>query len=484
MNETPKTNIKQSALVYLEQITKKEERRKERPLRCACEQSGRSIDSNKLTLKMIETKRLKSVLIESSTSSNPMSYCIIREKKLKKVAKHEEISVNKLSSYDRDSHLQRSNNKSRYKDDVNKQGDHGDVAMEPALIMNARCSLRPSSSVIDSNINGYDGKPTNFNSALACRKNISLPSLSIQPPLLSASKTTSSQPQNSTSILTNVKYQPATTISITTCQSIGNQKQRNLHDATSSDNPPEKLTKLNVGRNCFGLDKRSNCLSFILALIVLCLSAQSNKDSNSYLSTLNNNKLQLDIRQERQQLATNYPEAFYNSITNLAQNFLIKQIPRIILAEAQYKPEWPSKTLQQEIFLLNLEDGYFGCQVNESQDFLQLFELSRLCDGQTQCYLGTDEMVAPLKCNNRESCSTHQNSRGQQENIQCVNGVCLDGLCYCNDGFGGKSCDVPDENECKFRPCDVFAHCTNTMGSYYCSCFPGKLPKPLDLFIY
>lgn len=150
----------------------------------------------------------------------------------------------------------------------------------------------------------------------------------------------------------------------------------------------------------------------------------------------------------------------------------------VLVAEAQYRPEWPSKSLQQEIFLLNLEDGYFGCQVNESQDFLQLFELSRLCDGQTQCYLGTDEMVAPLKCNNRERCGTHQNSRGQQESTQCMNGVCLDGLCYCNDGFGGKSCDVPDENECKFRPCDVFAHCTNTMGSYYCSCFPGKSPDP------
>lgn len=32
---------------------------------------------------------------------------------------------------------------------------------------------------------------------------------------------------------------------------------------------------------------------------------------------------------------------------------------------------------------------------------------------------------------------------------------------------------LPDENECKYRPCDVFAHCTNTMGSFYCSCFPG-----------
>ena len=34
-------------------------------------------------------------------------------------------------------------------------------------------------------------------------------------------------------------------------------------------------------------------------------------------------------------------------------------------------------------------------------------------------------------------------------------------------------CLFVDENECKYRPCDVFAHCTNTMGSYYCSCFPG-----------
>ena len=24
-----------------------------------------------------------------------------------------------------------------------------------------------------------------------------------------------------------------------------------------------------------------------------------------------------------------------------------------------------------------------------------------------------------------------------------------------------------------FRPCDVFAHCTNNIGSYECTCFPG-----------
>lgn len=33
--------------------------------------------------------------------------------------------------------------------------------------------------------------------------------------------------------------------------------------------------------------------------------------------------------------------------------------------------------------------------------------------------------------------------------------------------------NVSDENECKYRPCDVFAHCTNTLGSFSCTCFPG-----------
>lgn len=199
-------------------------------------------------------------------------------------------------------------------------------------------------------------------------------------------------------------------------------------------------------------------------------------------------------------------EAF---LTTLFRLFASRRAGTVLLASAQYSPIWPNKELQQEIFLLNLEDGYFGCQVNESQDFLQLFELSKLCDGQTQCYLGTDELVQPLKCTSRDRCGVGTGSGSQQQQFnskqhsssllnglstalannnwssnnslskqrdgyQCVNGVCLDGLCYCNDGWGGKSCDIPDENECKFRPCDVFAHCTNTMGSYYCSCFPGK----------
>ena len=34
-----------------------------------------------------------------------------------------------------------------------------------------------------------------------------------------------------------------------------------------------------------------------------------------------------------------------------------------------------------ELFWLNLEEGYFACQVNASEKYLKLFKLSRLCDG-------------------------------------------------------------------------------------------------------
>ncbi len=55
----------------------------------------------------------------------------------------------------------------------------------------------------------------------------------------------------------------------------------------------------------------------------------------------------------------------------------------------------------------------------------------------------------------------------------CKHGSCLDHQCYCDDGYGGKGCDMPDENECNYRPCDVFGYCTNTLGSYFCSCNQG-----------
>lgn len=54
-----------------------------------------------------------------------------------------------------------------------------------------------------------------------------------------------------------------------------------------------------------------------------------------------------------------------------------------------------------EIFFLHLDEGYFGCQVNESADVLQIYDVSKLCDGVTDCFLGSDENRAKLKCTSK-----------------------------------------------------------------------------------
>ena len=55
----------------------------------------------------------------------------------------------------------------------------------------------------------------------------------------------------------------------------------------------------------------------------------------------------------------------------------------------------------KEVFFLNLEDGYFGCQVNESTEVLQLFDLSKLCDGVSSCFKSADENIRELKCTSK-----------------------------------------------------------------------------------
>lgn len=105
---------------------------------------------------------------------------------------------------------------------------------------------------------------------------------------------------------------------------------------------------------------------------------------------------------------------------------LIIFLNNVNTVKSQYRPKWPSPIVQREIFFLNLEDGYFGCQLNESTDYLQLFDLSQLCDNKPNCFKGSDELSAELKCSDRNRC--HPNKP------KCVNGVCLDNLCYCNEG--------------------------------------------------
>ena len=31
----------------------------------------------------------------------------------------------------------------------------------------------------------------------------------------------------------------------------------------------------------------------------------------------------------------------------------------------------------------------------------------------------------------------------KEDGTRCLNGVCLDSVCHCNDGFGGCNCQVP-----------------------------------------
>ena len=51
----------------------------------------------------------------------------------------------------------------------------------------------------------------------------------------------------------------------------------------------------------------------------------------------------------------------------------------------------------QELFWLNLEEGYFACQLNQSEKFLKIFKISRLCDGTSDCYQGSDELYDELR---------------------------------------------------------------------------------------
>lgn len=73
---------------------------------------------------------------------------------------------------------------------------------------------------------------------------------------------------------------------------------------------------------------------------------------------------------------------------------------------------------------------------------------------------------------------------------KCVNGVCLDGLCYCNDGFGGKGCDLP--GEClfvsfRFFPCRISPSPDFTSATFYslaveCQTEKKKLEEENSLF--
>ena len=60
-----------------------------------------------------------------------------------------------------------------------------------------------------------------------------------------------------------------------------------------------------------------------------------------------------------------------------------------------------SKFSKKEVFFVNLEEGFFGCQVNETLEVLQIFKIEKICDGISDCYLGSDENQKELKCSSK-----------------------------------------------------------------------------------
>ncbi|XP_059144240.1 tolloid-like protein 2 [Physella acuta] len=48
------------------------------------------------------------------------------------------------------------------------------------------------------------------------------------------------------------------------------------------------------------------------------------------------------------------------------------------------------------------------------------------------------------------------------------------GTCYCLPGWTSQNCSV-DINECLYTSCGLYSYCTNTPGSYKCSCYSGYI---------
>lgn len=46
----------------------------------------------------------------------------------------------------------------------------------------------------------------------------------------------------------------------------------------------------------------------------------------------------------------------------------------------------------------------------------------------------------------------------KEDGTKCQNGVCLDSVCHCNDGFGGCNCQVPGLHTTTSYYCTIYAY--------------------------
>ena len=64
-------------------------------------------------------------------------------------------------------------------------------------------------------------------------------------------------------------------------------------------------------------------------------------------------------------------------------------------------------------------------------------------------------------------------------NFDCVNNAeCVEGQCFCREGFVANRSTCVDVDECLRSPCGPNAVCSNSPGGYACECEPGFIGAP------
>ena len=90
----------------------------------------------------------------------------------------------------------------------------------------------------------------------------------------------------------------------------------------------------------------------------------------------------------------------------------------------------------REVFFVNLEEGFFGCQVNETADVLQIFKIKKLCDGVSDCFRGSDENSKDLKCSSKCNINDKDNisTKYHTETLVSHDVLCIGSWCVaCNN---------------------------------------------------
>ena len=90
----------------------------------------------------------------------------------------------------------------------------------------------------------------------------------------------------------------------------------------------------------------------------------------------------------------------------------------------------------REVFFVNLEEGFFGCQVNETADVLQIFKIKKMCDGVSDCFRGSDENSKDLKCSSKWNINDKENisTKYHIETLVSHDVLCIGSWCVaCNN---------------------------------------------------